>query len=63
MSFRALAGTSAFGVVHKTLGDEDPAMPVPVKRTPTPGKFDASAIRRKLAPIKAEAVKAATKTR
>lgn len=48
---------SAFGVIHKRLGDDDPKMPAPVKRPP--GSFDPSAIRGKLAPLKAEAVKAA----
>ena len=53
-------GTSAFGVIHKAVTDaDDPSIKAAVKKIP--GKFDASAIRGKLAPLKAAAVRAAVK--
>jgi hypothetical protein len=52
------SGRSAFGVVHKILGD-DPKLAAPVKQAPT--EFRPDAVRAKLRPLKLAALKAVVK--
>jgi hypothetical protein len=52
--------TSAFGVIHKAVTDsDDPKLAAAVRSAP--GKVNVAGIRAKLAPLKADAVKAVVK--